>query len=453
MKKILLSLLLAGGVQNSFVMGSCGGGGQAAESGSIVETQVPVVFEDDLKTHLYLQKLKALNSGLLKRILFTADGSSCFEEVSEDNPLDMRVFANMEDFVKFEAALRCPLQGEITDMVDFFKKADFLDIDTVNHLKTLYARDKKQFFDLCRALLEENPGFVLNMQRACPEILHRAIIDKELDFAKLLIESHADVNARYYGGWTALIRATRNGHIETVQLLIAAGANVDTKNNEGWTALIQAAVSGHTEIARLLIDTGANVDTRNSCGKTALMLAVRAETVQLLIAAGADVNVRDDDSDMTVLMMAAVSGHTEAVQLLTAAGADINARNSCGYTALMMAESAETVQLLIAAGADVNVRNDNGMTALMMAAEADGHTETVWLLIAAGADVNVRNDNGWTALINAATRGHTEIIRLLIAAGADVNARGRYGETALMMAERNRHTKTAQLLLAHKAID
>ena len=49
MKKILLSLLLAGGVQNSFAMGSCGGGaaqGGTAESGSRLKGRVPVIFRD-----------------------------------------------------------------------------------------------------------------------------------------------------------------------------------------------------------------------------------------------------------------------------------------------------------------------------------------------------------------------------------------------------------------------
>jgi hypothetical protein len=92
MKKILLSLLLAGGVQNSFAMqggGAVQGGGQAAESGSIVETQVPVAFEDGSVVYLDLQRLKALNSGLLEVMLFTADGLPLIKELSESNPFAM----------------------------------------------------------------------------------------------------------------------------------------------------------------------------------------------------------------------------------------------------------------------------------------------------------------------------------------------------------------------------
>ena len=81
MKKILLSLLLAGTVQNSFAMGSCGGGaaqggGQAAESGFRLEGRIPVIFRDGLVVYLDLQRLKALNSGLLEGMLFTEAGLS-----------------------------------------------------------------------------------------------------------------------------------------------------------------------------------------------------------------------------------------------------------------------------------------------------------------------------------------------------------------------------------------
>jgi hypothetical protein len=140
MKKILLSLLLAGGVQNSFAMQSAGGV-QAAESGFRVEGQVSVKFSDGSVANLDLQRLQALNSGLLQGMLFTADGLSGLGELSEDKPFHMEVFVDLADFVKFETALKLPLQGEIADMVVFFKKADFLEINTDGHLKGLLARD------------------------------------------------------------------------------------------------------------------------------------------------------------------------------------------------------------------------------------------------------------------------------------------------------------------------
>ena len=144
MKKILLSLLLAGGVQNSFAMqagGAAQDGGQAAESSFRLEGQVPVAFEDGSVVYLDLQRLKALNSGLLERVLFTADGSPLIKELSEGNPFAMTRFENLADFEKFEKILQGQLSCEIADKLAFIEHVDFLDIDWLKHLRELKKRD------------------------------------------------------------------------------------------------------------------------------------------------------------------------------------------------------------------------------------------------------------------------------------------------------------------------
>ena len=95
-----------------------------------------------------------------------------------------------------------------------------------------------------------------------------------------------------------------------------------------------AAGNGYTEIVKLLKNNGATVDpalflTRVKAGDT--------EAVKAYIAAGVDVNARDSDGD-TVLMNAALPGHTEIVRLLLGvSGIEKSATNSDGDTALMLA--------------------------------------------------------------------------------------------------------------------
>jgi Ankyrin repeats (3 copies) len=97
-----------------------------------------------------------------------------------------------------------------------------------------------------------------------------------------------------------------------------------------------------------------------------------------------------EDPDETPLMQAAANGDTKEVQKLLAAGADVNARDQSGQTALIIACRTPHVP-----------------------------PELVKALVAAGADVNTRSRNDYTALSWATTRGNTEVIRVLRRSGAN----------------------------------
>ena len=87
----------------------------------------------------------------------------------------------------------------------------------------------------------------------------------------------------------------------------------------------------------------------------------------MLLEAGADKNLADNDGS-TALMMAAVQGHATVLRLLLEAGADKNLADNDGSTALMMAARgghADVMRLLLEAFADANLANNQGTTALM----------------------------------------------------------------------------------------
>ena len=98
--------------------------------------------------------------------------------------------------------------------------------------------------------------------------------------------------------------AAYDGNIETVKQAIAAGADVNEKDNIGLTPLHSAAREGHKEI------------------------------IELLIAAGAEVNAKDKIDGYIPLHLAADEGHKEVVELLIAEGADVNAMDDNGVTPL-----------------------------------------------------------------------------------------------------------------------
>ena len=100
-----------------------------------------------------------------------------------------------------------------------------------------------------------------------------------------------------------------------------------------------------------------------------------------------------DRPDVTELHFAAQAGDVEAIVRLVAAGADVNARDEHGNTPLKYAscEPVPAVRKLIELGADVNLGDDRGFTPLHGAAAHGFYAEAAEMaeaLIARGADVN-----------------------------------------------------------------
>jgi ankyrin repeat protein len=134
----------------------------------------------------------------------------------------------------------------------------------------------------------------------------------------------------------------------------------------------------------------------------------------------------------TVLMYAALYGDATTVRLLLASGANPNIRSDAGATALMWAaDDAEKTRLLLENGADANARSDDGRTPLMIAADQYGASPVVKLLLDHGAKPSVKaaetGVGGVTPLAEAARAGDEATMRLLIEHGASVKDAGPQG--------------------------
>ncbi|HEX8845636.1 MAG TPA: ankyrin repeat domain-containing protein [Pyrinomonadaceae bacterium] len=281
----------------------------------------------------------------------------------------------------------------------------------------------------------------------------------------------------------ALLRAVKSGELALVSQLLRQGVDPNTKDDCGNSAIAFAAQYGQPEIVKTLIAYRADVTSASGIfhAKTPLMLALdwseegereqAYEVIKLLLAAGADVNLRAGAYD-TPLTLAVSKEMERAVELLIAAGADINARDDAGRTAysyaaeignrklksILLAAGADprigvaeyrrefgdsafiqaaaagrtdVVEALLAEGTDVNMVNGSDVTALMRVV----NNSTLDALLSAGADVNRRDNAGFTALMWAAVTGRSDVVERLIAAGADVNVRNNDRETALDLAK------------------
>ncbi|CAM3911073.1 ankyrin repeat domain-containing protein [Rheinheimera salexigens] len=149
-----------------------------------------------------------------------------------------------------------------------------------------------------------------------------------IEAAKLLINAGADVNAKDAIQDSPYLYAGARGHLEILQMTLNNGADLASTNRYGGTAIIPAAERGHVETVRTLIQAGTDIDQINYLGWTALLEAIiladggprHIAIVQLLLDAGANVNLADKDG-ITPLQHARQRGYTEMVNILEKAGA------------------------------------------------------------------------------------------------------------------------------------
>jgi ankyrin repeat protein len=245
---------------------------------------------------------------------------------------------------------------------------------------------------------------------------------------KELLEAGQDANAVVPDDDPLLVTATHNEDLATVKLLLAHGADVDMvpTDGRGGNALWTAASRG-LPLTKLLVDSGADVNFVSACGTALSAACTKSDlsVLRFLLERGARVNTIDR-SGCTALITASMHGVAETVQLLVAKGADVN-NPSTYITPLFAAAQAgrtDVMAILIDAGADVNAKTEGGRfdksytyakpPPLIAAARLDCVDATA-ILIDAGADVNAQ-DSG--ALLGALLGGHERTVALLEARGA-----------------------------------
>jgi len=153
----------------------------------------------------------------------------------------------------------------------------------------------------------------------------------------ILSSGNINLNYVHTSGSNLLHVASQGGNKETVELLLAKGANIDSQHvHNGWTSLHYASFLGFNDLIQLLLDKGADINMKCVTSKSALHIA-------------------------------SYQGNTEVVQLLLDNGLSLNEQDSLGKTALHEACSSgklETIKFLLFNGGDYRIQDQNGKTPL-----------------------------------------------------------------------------------------
>ncbi|MEQ8330372.1 MAG: ankyrin repeat domain-containing protein [Longimicrobiales bacterium] len=253
---------------------------------------------------------------------------------------------------------------------------------------------------------------------------------------------------------TALVRGASQSPLPAIRYLLDRGADPDFAVDDfGTTALMSAAGADRAETVALLVDAGADVDRTDSMGDPALNWAAymgASEAVAVLLARGATPSVRSVHGD--ALGIALRRGHRAIVDRLVAVGVVDHPSPSPEQQAWIDAVASGSDAALDAprAGMDMSFVTAAGTPALVEAA-AFGRTDVVRALVVdAAADIEARDHAGFTALAVAARGGHDGTVRLLIDLGADVDATSDplgMSMTPLMLAGAWGRTSALEMLL------
>jgi ankyrin repeat protein len=352
--------------------------------------------------------------------------------------------------------------------------------------------------------------------------LHEASLVSNVPMMEVLLKAGASPNVAYGSGETPLMAAARTGNVGAVKLLIEHGADINAAEEyRGQTALMFATAENHADVVKLLIDRGVQVNARSAKlqfgdvkmaaggafvdrsegALTPLFFAARqgaVETAQVLIAAGADLNVTEAQYGFTALMTAIFNAHYDFAGMLIEKGADVN--DGSLYLAMEMRNlsyynnrpnppdkdknlrSLDVVKMLLDRGADPNkvyakkiparqaqgeIRVTPGATALYRATKSTD-VAAIRLLMEKGANPSIATTDKSTPLMLTAGQGvpltvtedtilgadkgdPIEVMKLFLQAGADVNAANDQGFTAMHYAAQGGRNRIVEFLAANGA--
>lgn len=256
------------------------------------------------------------------------------------------------------------------------------------------------------------------------------------------------------GAMTSLLFAAREGNLEMARILVDSKADLERPSANGTRPLVVAITNNHIELALFLLEKGADPNAADNFYKrTPLFAAVEMrnpdftrespppvpdardpmDLIQALLARGADPNLRTNTTPVRGFMQGSASW--------------VSFDGQTPFVRAALAGDITLMRLLLEHGADPNIATNEGSTALMAAAGVNWvvaqtfsrsnneYLEAASLCLERGADVNAANSQGFTAMHGAANRGFDAMVKLLAENGAKLDVKDKQGRTPMTFAE------------------
>ncbi len=315
------------------------------------------------------------------------------------------------------------------------------------------------------------------------EFLILAIINKETNRVKELIEAGANVNY-IHNNRSILELSLYKESLDIVKVLLEKDAKLNKDNivriydlsledfrydvidlikdkyklEEGLIDnnkyfLLLCYISNEEEVKRFIEKNKINPrDVRDKFSRNGLIISANSNNMEvfrmLVENYKCDINHKNKNG-VTPLITASNVNNKSLMEFIIEKGGKVDDKDDKEWTALMISTLKgykEIVKLLLEKGSNINNKENYGHTALTIASQ-NGHKEIVKLLIEKGANVDDKEGKGWTALMLASQNGYKEIVELLLEKGANIDNKENDGYTALMIASEEGYKEIVELLL------
>jgi ankyrin repeat protein len=220
-----------------------------------------------------------------------------------------------------------------------------------------------------------------------------------------------------------------------LELLLARGARVAGTWALGAAVYADDARSVSLLIEALRADKGDTTSEATDALADAAAASASVEVVAVLLAAGADPDVRDSDVGLSALRCAVRAGDGETAALLVRSGASDDSTDVDRFIGACTAGDRRGAERLLADHPQLR----EGMTgqdwSAIVGAAASRPAEAIALMLDLGFSPHARNGFGEQPLHSAAYQGSAAVVRVLLGAGAGVDGRDdRFDGTPLAFA-------------------
>lgn len=152
---------------------------------------------------------------------------------------------------------------------------------------------------------------------------------------RTLLSANAEVNKQDWDNYAPLHYCAKLGFVDGAKALLDDGASINIQTRVKETPLVLALKENHTSMIQFLINSRADVKKPDVIHRPPISYARDDEAVKMLVEAGCDITMPDDEGSTPVHW--AVKTKSDTIEILKKYGADIDAVDINKQTPLHLA--------------------------------------------------------------------------------------------------------------------